>query len=405
MLLACTETYLRRFKGQEAPQLGLGGTWEGHIVTQELYNAQGRNTKFIPIMFCEKDGLFVPAPLQSATHYKVFDKYDDLYRRLTSQPLISTPALGSIKRMFTRQELHPLSSLERKQDFSRVGQAASTANETAAITGRLRDLVQTLGDSRSYHLTPTPTTAHIAERLGFESTAPLDEILSGDRPLSFVEATKVCSLFGVNRRWLLEGSEHRFGMAPIFQDVYALLRCIVLDQLNWGDIPRRYKELIFVLPPTDKHTTCAFGRRDRSAHRIDLLLGGVPVYGRTGVGGQREFVRFVLLAAILSPEAFLEGRDGRPKCSSASYVSKTTEEHLALIWGDLHVSCWRGNVDESDWLQDIWDLEYTRSHDYYPQHWRDAYSDFKIIAECKHHITNNHELFEFLQRTVEEIRI
>jgi hypothetical protein len=45
VLVACTETYLRRFRGGEAPGKGLGGTWEGHIITQELYNAQGKNTK------------------------------------------------------------------------------------------------------------------------------------------------------------------------------------------------------------------------------------------------------------------------------------------------------------------------------------------------------------------------
>src|ERR1022692_432579 len=44
VLVACTETYLRRFKRREEPAKGLGGTWEGHIITQELYNAQGKNT-------------------------------------------------------------------------------------------------------------------------------------------------------------------------------------------------------------------------------------------------------------------------------------------------------------------------------------------------------------------------
>src|SRR5713226_9422689 len=51
VLVACTQTYLHRFKGEEKPGEGLGGTWEGHIITQELYNAQGKNKKFIPIIF------------------------------------------------------------------------------------------------------------------------------------------------------------------------------------------------------------------------------------------------------------------------------------------------------------------------------------------------------------------
>ena len=67
VLVACTETYLRRFRKEEEPGKGRGVTWEGHVITQELYNAQGKNTKFIPITF--EDGEFRPVPLQSATLY------------------------------------------------------------------------------------------------------------------------------------------------------------------------------------------------------------------------------------------------------------------------------------------------------------------------------------------------
>ncbi len=55
VLVACTETYLRRFEGNETEGIGLGGTWDGHVTTQELYNAQGRNKKFIPIVFAPED--------------------------------------------------------------------------------------------------------------------------------------------------------------------------------------------------------------------------------------------------------------------------------------------------------------------------------------------------------------
>ena len=41
VLVACTEIYLRRFQGEEETGKGLGVIWEGHIITQELYNAQG----------------------------------------------------------------------------------------------------------------------------------------------------------------------------------------------------------------------------------------------------------------------------------------------------------------------------------------------------------------------------
>ena len=94
VLVACTDTYLRRYKGKEKPATGRGATWEGHVITQELYNAQGQNTKFIPITFTPTDEASVPLPLQGATIYNLPDSYDALHRRLTHNPLVTAPPLG-----------------------------------------------------------------------------------------------------------------------------------------------------------------------------------------------------------------------------------------------------------------------------------------------------------------------
>jgi hypothetical protein len=120
VLVACTRTYLRRFKREEAPQIGLGVTWEGHVITQELYEAQGSNTKFVPILFSKEDEQFVPIALRSTSRYQLSDNYDQLYRRLTNQPPISMPALGGVKPMPARESLAPLPSLERRQDFQTI---------------------------------------------------------------------------------------------------------------------------------------------------------------------------------------------------------------------------------------------------------------------------------------------
>ena len=117
VLVACTETYLRRFKGEEAPEIGLGATWEGHIITQEIYNAQGKNSKFIPIIFLREDAAHIPLILQGPTHYAVPDAYDLLCRRLTHQPLVTMPPLGSVRAMPARAEVPSLPKLERQQDF------------------------------------------------------------------------------------------------------------------------------------------------------------------------------------------------------------------------------------------------------------------------------------------------
>ena len=117
VLVACTETYLRRFKGEEAPGKGLGATWEGHIISQELYNSQGENSKFIPIIFSEQDATYVPRILQGATIYEVLNGYETLYRRLTKQPLIQMPELGTVKPMAAREVLPSMPTLARQQDF------------------------------------------------------------------------------------------------------------------------------------------------------------------------------------------------------------------------------------------------------------------------------------------------
>jgi tetratricopeptide (TPR) repeat protein len=138
VLIACTETYLRRFNKEEAPKTGLGVTWEGHIVTQELYNAQGHNDKFIPIVFCHEDESFVLITLQGATLYQLFQNYEQLYRRLTNQPSIPIPSLGGIRTMPPREPLPALPDLERKQTFQAPWQVPYPQNPF--FTGREKTL-------------------------------------------------------------------------------------------------------------------------------------------------------------------------------------------------------------------------------------------------------------------------
>ncbi len=51
VLIACTETYLHRYEGKADVGEGRGSKWEGFVITQELYEAEGKNKKFIPILF------------------------------------------------------------------------------------------------------------------------------------------------------------------------------------------------------------------------------------------------------------------------------------------------------------------------------------------------------------------
>jgi tetratricopeptide (TPR) repeat protein len=157
VLVACTETYLRRFKGEEAAGKGLGVTWEGHIVTQELYNAQGQNNKFVPITFSAQDAAHIPMILQGTTYYQISEEgYDQLYRRLTNQPLIPMPALGAVKPMPPREVLPSVPPLESQQDF-RPWNVPYPKNKF--FTGRvkvLKDLRKTLKRTQAAALSGLP---------------------------------------------------------------------------------------------------------------------------------------------------------------------------------------------------------------------------------------------------------
>jgi hypothetical protein len=101
VLIACTELYGRRARGEEAPGRGLGATWEGQLITQAIYEGAGRNSKFIPILFDEADAQHIPDFLLPATRFNVSSPtgYEALYRLLTAQPAVLRRALGTIRRM------------------------------------------------------------------------------------------------------------------------------------------------------------------------------------------------------------------------------------------------------------------------------------------------------------------
>jgi hypothetical protein len=126
-LIVCTQQYERRFRGQEEMGKGKGATWEGGVIIQQLYDAQGQNSKFIPVTFTPEDSQFIPSPLRSATPYRVDreDGYEKLYRRLTKQPHTPKPDLG---------KLRPLSPRKPKQLFPETPQTPERKNSTESPT-------------------------------------------------------------------------------------------------------------------------------------------------------------------------------------------------------------------------------------------------------------------------------
>ena len=126
VLVACTATYLRRYKGKEEAGTGLGGQWEGFVITQVLYGAAAHNTKFIPIVFSPDDKQHIPVDLGGATYYDLSkpDGYDNVFRRVTTQPARKpSPVAGTVRTMPTAEPLPAVPSLERKSPSTRVAKS------------------------------------------------------------------------------------------------------------------------------------------------------------------------------------------------------------------------------------------------------------------------------------------
>ena len=110
VLLICTPTYYRRFRGHEAPGQGKGVDWEGAVITQAIYDARSRTARFIPILFDPDDVVAIPEPLRGQSHYCLTSEaaYQDLYDALLEQAGVEPGQLGPIRRK-ERRRAEPLS--------------------------------------------------------------------------------------------------------------------------------------------------------------------------------------------------------------------------------------------------------------------------------------------------------
>ena len=99
VLVICTATYYRRFRGHDEPRKGKGATWEGAIMTQEIYDSCSRTLKFVPVFVSEAVHDHVPEPLRPYTHYDVTDEasYSNLYEFLLGRPSVQPAPLGAVR--------------------------------------------------------------------------------------------------------------------------------------------------------------------------------------------------------------------------------------------------------------------------------------------------------------------
>lgn len=110
VLVVCTPTYYRRFRGHEEPGKGKGVDWEGALITQEMYDARSKTLRFVPIFLTEADESCIPEPLRAQTHYtpKVQAQYDSLYDFLLGQAGVEPGPVG-VPKIKPRAQGTPLS--------------------------------------------------------------------------------------------------------------------------------------------------------------------------------------------------------------------------------------------------------------------------------------------------------
>ncbi len=96
VLLVCTSTYLKKFKGEDK-DAGRGVHFEGVIISQILYDSFQHNTKFIPLIPDDGDIDHVPLMLKCRSTYQISKDYCKLYRVLTNQPEYEKKATGPFK--------------------------------------------------------------------------------------------------------------------------------------------------------------------------------------------------------------------------------------------------------------------------------------------------------------------
>jgi len=99
VLVVCTETYYRRFRGHEVPGKGKGVDWEGALITSDLYSARNRSLKFLPVFLSSVVEEYIPEPLRSGNHYALTseDAYQRLYDFLLQQAGVEPGPVGRLK--------------------------------------------------------------------------------------------------------------------------------------------------------------------------------------------------------------------------------------------------------------------------------------------------------------------
>jgi tetratricopeptide (TPR) repeat protein len=133
VLMICTPTYFRRVMREEEPGKGHGVAFESTLIYQYIYNEGTSNKRFIPVLLEGGDASAIPTPWQGVKKYRPMTQegYEELYRRLTGQPLTPKPDLGQLRKMPPRERTHDFSSNQAEEQHAPVIDPAVDAKSTS----------------------------------------------------------------------------------------------------------------------------------------------------------------------------------------------------------------------------------------------------------------------------------
>jgi hypothetical protein len=204
VLVVCTKTYYRRFRGHEEPGKGKGADWEGSLITQQLYDARSNTAKFVPILFSPDQQNSIPEPLRPLTFYTLTDEiqYSRLYEFLLGQSGYKPGSVGQLK-LKNRSSGNPLTFKEPGNWLAEplthlIGRFTSRSkpDPVSLVAHRFIQLF-------SEHGVPTAQIPRLVPNL------TLDKLISPEALLPHLTGElleQVAHLFAVRRTWI-EGVE------------------------------------------------------------------------------------------------------------------------------------------------------------------------------------------------------
>jgi tetratricopeptide (TPR) repeat protein len=146
VLMIFTTKYTRHFWSKEEDAMAMGVAWEGAIITQDLYAQQGKNLKYIPILFSSENTDAIPKILRSTSRYDLrnSNEYERLYRRLTNQPENTKPELGILQKLPANERKHVFNLPVERLDIKEKERCNLPRGKYNDFVGRKREILELL---------------------------------------------------------------------------------------------------------------------------------------------------------------------------------------------------------------------------------------------------------------------